>query len=104
MQSGIYINGEKTEISILFGGKIGVGIEKGILKENDKEHEVYSLFLQELEEVHEVREDLRGKPVKAFPFKISLIFKDKDINSVNALIECLEHIMEDGLKKLCTTK
>lgn len=104
MQSGIYINGEKTEISIFFGGKIGVGTEKGILKENDKEHEVYSLFLQELEEIHEVREDLRGKPVKTLPLKIRLIFRGKDINSVNTLIDCLEHIIEDGLKKLCTTK
>lgn len=104
MQSGIYIDEEKTEINIFFGGEIGVGTEKGTMKEDGKEQEVYALSLQELEEVHDVRKDLRGKPVKVLPFKIRLIFQDKDINSIDILIECLEHITGNILKKLCTTK
>lgn len=44
--------------------------------------------------------DINGRE----PFKIRLIFQDKDINSINILIECLEHITGNLLKKLCTTK
>lgn len=104
MQSGIYIDEEKAEINIFFGGKIGVATEEGTIKENGKEQEAYALTLQELEEVHDVREDLRGKPVKVLPLKIRFIFQDKNINSINVLIECLEHITGNILKKLCTTK
>lgn len=103
MQSGIYFDEGKAEINILFGGKIGVGTEKGVLKEYGKEQDAYSLFLQELEEVHDVGEDLRGKPVKVSPFKIRLVFQDKDIDSINVLIKGLENIKK-GLKKSCTTK
>ena len=104
MESGIYCDEEKKEIDIFFGGKIGVGTDKGILRENGKEHEIHSLSLNELEETHDVGTDLRDKPVKELPFKIRLIFQDKDIDSINVLIECLEHIIEDKLKKICTTK
>lgn len=104
MESGIYCDEEKKEIDIFFGGKIGVSTEKGILRENGKEHEIYSLSLRELEEAHDVGADLRDKSVKELPLKIRLIFQDKDIDSINILIECLEHIIEDKLKKLCTTK
>lgn len=75
-----------------------MGIEKGTMKEDGKEQEVYALSLQELEEAHDVREDLMGKPVKVLPFKIRLIFQDKDINSIDVLIECLEHITGNILK------
>ena len=103
MESGIYIDKEKSEIDIFFGGKIGVSTDKGTLRENGKEHEAYSLCLRELEEAHDVGADLRDKSVKELPFKIRLVFQDKDINSANVLIKCLEHIIENGLK-LCTTK
>lgn len=103
MESGIYIDKEKSEIDIFFGGKIGVGTEKGILRENGEEHEAYSLFLNELKENHDVGADLRDKPIEVLPFKIRLIFQEGNVNSVNILIKCLESIKEE-LKKLCTTK
>lgn len=103
MQSGIYIDEEKTEINIFFGGKIGVGTEEGTIKEDGKEQEAYALTLQELEEVHDVREDLRGKPVKVLPLKIRFIFQDKDMDSINVLIKHLENIKNE-LKNSCTTR
>lgn len=103
MESRIYIDKEKSEIDIFFGGKIGVSTDKGTLRENGKEHAAYSLCLRELEEAHDVGADLRDKSVKEMPFKIRLVFQDKDINSANVLIKCLEHIIENGLKS-CTTK
>lgn len=103
MESGIYCYTEKEEIDIFFGGKIGVGTDKGILRENGKEHEAYSLFFSELEETYDVGTDLRGKSVKEMPFKIRLIFQDKDIDSINVLMKYLENIKNE-LKKSCTTK
>ena len=103
MKSGIYCDEEKKEIDIFFGGKIGVNTDKGVLRENGKEHEACSLSLGELEEAHDVGADLRGKSVKELPLKIRFIFQDKDMDSVNVLIKCLENIKNE-LKKSCTTK
>lgn len=102
MESGIYCDEEKKEIDVFFGGKIGLGTGKGILRENGKEHEIYSLSLRELEEAHDVGTNLSDKPVKELPLKIRLIFQDKDIDSINVLIKCLENIKNE--LKTCTTK
>ena len=104
MESGIYCDEEKKEIDIFFGGKIGVSTDKGVLREKGKEYESYSLCLRELEEAYDVGTNLNDKSVKELPFKIRLVFQCKDINSANVLKECLENIIENGLKKSCTTK
>lgn len=103
MLSGIYCDEENKAINILVGGKIGAGTDIGFFWANGKRHEACSLCLRELEEAYDVGTNLNDKPVKELPLKIRLIFQDKDIDSINILIECLENIKNE-LEKSCTTK
>lgn len=88
MESGVYISYDKNIISVVFGGRIGLSL--------NKRNEYKLLGLQQLDKKYNVGESIKEK-WNCSKLSVNLLFDNE--KSIDALIEALDKLKEKFNKK-----